>query len=205
MRLCGVFAVLRVLKIDVKLKPKIFIISGPSGSGKTTLYKRLLKNPSLKRRLSKAVSVTTRLRRHNEKAGRDYEFVSKKDFLELKKNRQLLESQNVFGYLYGTSKSNVEAILKAGRDCLLVVDVKGEREIKKIFPGAVSIFILPPSATILKQRLKGRSTEGERDLQKRLLIAREEIRQSQRYDYRIVNNNLNTALKKLKPVILRKH
>lgn len=183
-------------------KPKIFIISGPSGSGKTTLYKRLLKSPQLKGVLRKAVSVTTRPRRHNEKDGRDYEFVTRQEFLGLKKNRQLLESQNIFGYLYGTSRKNVEAILKEGRDVFLCVDVKGERAIKNIFRNAISIFVLPPSIAILERRLKGRSTEGKKDLQKRLFLAKEEIRQSKRYDYVIVNDRLHHAYKKLKEIII---
>ncbi len=187
----------------MKKKARIFIISGPSGSGKTTLYKKLLQLARFKSRLAKAVSITTRHRRHNEKAGKDYEFVSRQEFLRLKKNKELLESQNVFGYLYGTSKNNVQEILKNGKDILLVVDVKGERAIKKIFPTAISIFIFPPTITTLAKRLKNRSTEGKRDLQKRLLIAREEIRQSRRFDYAIVNDHLNTALKKLKEVISR--
>lgn len=185
-------------------KPKIFIISGPSGSGKTTLYKKLLKSTALKGCLKKAVSVTTRLPRHNEKAGRDYDFVARQDFLKLKKNKELLESQNIFGFLYGTSKENVAAILRAGKNVLLVVDVKGEKAIKKIFPETVSIFILPPSIAVLKQRLKNRSTERKRDLQKRLLIAQQEIRQSPRFDYVVVNDHLKSALKKLKEIISAK-
>jgi len=186
----------------VRKRPKIFIISGPSGSGKTTLYKRLLKISEFKGRTVKAVSLTTRPRRHNEKAGRDYEFVSRKEFSRLKKDKELLESQNVFGYFYGTSKRNVEAILRDGKDCLLVVDVKGERAIKKIFPKAISIFIFPPTISALECRLKNRSTECKADLKKRLLIAREEIRQAGRFDYAIVNDHLKAALKKLREIML---
>lgn len=186
----------------MRKRPRIFIISGPSGSGKTTLYKKLLKQASLRRCLVKAVSVTTRSRRHNEKAGRDYEFVSRSEFLKRRRNKDLLESQNVFGYLYGTSKKNVEAILKSGKHCLLVVDVNGERAIKKIFPNSISIFIFPPTLAVLKNRLKNRSTESKKDLQRRLLVARQEIRWAKRFDYAIVNDCLRMALKKLRGIIL---
>lgn len=186
----------------MKRNHKIFIISGPSGSGKTTLYKRLLKSPRLKGILKKAVSVTTRPLRKNEKQGRDYEFVSRQEFLRLKKNGQLLESQNIFGYLYGTSRKNVESILKEGRDVFLCVDVKGEKAIKKIFKNVISVFVLPPSIAALEKRLKNRLTEAKKDLRKRLLVANEEIRQSRRYDYVIVNDRLNKAYKKLKEIIL---
>jgi guanylate kinase len=181
---------------------RIFIISGPSGSGKTTLCKRLLKDKKLKVRLEKAVTLTTRRRRHNEKNGRDYEFVTRKEFLKAKRAGDLLESQNIFSCLYGTSKKNVESLLRTGKDVVLVIDVKGEKAIKKIFPRAVSIFILPLTISVLKQRLKSRSTEVKKDLQKRLLIAEEEIRQSKRFDYVVVNDHLNTAVKKLKEIIL---
>ncbi|MDP2940466.1 MAG: guanylate kinase [Candidatus Omnitrophota bacterium] len=187
----------------MKQKPKIFIISGPSGSGKTTLYKRLLKGRGLKDKLKKSISLTTRLRRHNEKNGRDYEFVSRAEFLRRKKNQEFLEGQNIFGYLYATSKENVVGILKQNKNVLLCVDVRGQKAIKKIFPKAISIFILPPTIAVLKNRLKGRLTEAKKDLEKRLTIAKQEIRYAKRYDYVIVNDHLKTALKKLKAIVMK--
>lgn len=195
----------RALPILKKRKPRIFIISGPSGSGKTTLYRRLLKDERIKKFLEKAVSVTTRPPRHNEMAGRDYEFVSRDNFLKLKRKRQLLESQNIFGYLYGTSKRNVEAILKEQRDVFLCVDVKGKSAIERIFPHTVSIFVRPPTIKTLESRLKKRSTEAKGVLKRRLLIARQEIKQSKKYEYVIVNDKLKQAFSKLKEIILKNY
>lgn len=182
-------------------KGRLFILSGPSGSGKTTLYKKLLRHKALRQRLIKAVSYTTRPRRSNEKAGRDYLFISKKEFLNKKRRGEFLESQNVFGFMYGTPKDRLQALLKSDQDVLLCVDVKGAKAIKKFYPNAISIFILPPSLGALNQRLKGRSTEGRQEMRHRLLVARREIAAARRYNYRIVNDSLNRALKKLEEII----
>jgi guanylate kinase len=183
---------------------RLFILSGPSGSGKTTLYKKLLRRKTLRGRLVKAISCTTRPRRKNEKAGRDYLFIGKKEFLDQKRLGKFLESQNVFGFLYGTPRDRLQALLKSGKDVLLCIDVKGEKAIKKIYPAATSIFVLPPSFEALNQRLKGRSTEGRQQLRHRLLVAKQEIVAAKRYNYRVVNDNLNQALKKLEEIIQSK-
>lgn len=185
-------------------RARLFILSGPSGSGKTTLYKRLLRRKLLRHQLVKSISYTTRPRRRNERNGRDYLFISRAEFLRKKRQGEFLESQNVFGFLYGTSKNTVEGLLNQNENVLLCIDVKGERAIKTIFPDAVSVFVLPPSIKILNQRLKNRSTEGDREMRHRLRVAKKEISASRRYDYRIVNDNLSPALKKLEEIIIGK-
>jgi guanylate kinase len=183
-------------------KGRLFIISGPSGSGKTTLYKKLLRRKALRHRLVKVVSVTTRPARENERDGRDYLFIGKKEFLRRKRRGEFLESQNVFGSLYGTPRAAALGLLRKGKNTLLCIDVKGARAVKKIYPQAVSIFILPPSMETLNLRLKGRCTEGARAMCKRLMVAKKEIISAKNYDYRVVNDNLKSALKKLEGVIL---
>lgn len=183
---------------------RLFILSGPSGSGKTTLYKKLLRRKVLRQRLIKAISYTTRPRRRNEKPGRDYLFISKKEFLNKKHKGEFLESQDVFGFMYGTPKDRLRELLKSDKDILLCVDVKGEKAIKRFYPDAVSIFILPPSLKTLNQRLKSRSTEGRKQLRHRLLVAKQEIVAARRYNYRIVNDNLSQALKRLEAIIKSK-
>lgn len=155
-------------------------------------------------KLVKSVSCTTRPRRSSERPGRDYLFISRQEFLKKQRQGSFLESQNVFGFLYGTPREQVEALLKSGKNVLLCIDVKGKKAIKKIYPQAVSIFVLPPSLKELSQRLKGRSTEGAKEMRHRLLIAKREIAVSRRYDYRIVNDDLKHALEKLEGIIISK-
>ncbi|MDP3143060.1 MAG: guanylate kinase [Candidatus Omnitrophota bacterium] len=183
---------------------KLFILSGPSGSGKTTLYKKLLKRKALGNRLIKAISYTTRARRENEKDGRDYLFISRKEFLKKKRQGEFLESQNIFGFLYGTPKDRLRALLNSSQNVLLCIDVKGAKEVKRLYPSAVSIFVLPPSFKTLNQRLESRSTEGARQLQRRLVVAKKEIAVSKSYDHRVVNDNLKEALNTLEGIIIKK-
>lgn len=180
---------------------RLFVISGPSGSGKTTLYKKLLQSRASRNRLVKVVSYTTRLPRRGERQGQDYLFVTKAEFLKRKNRGGFLESQNVFGSWYGTPKKEALDYLRAGRDVLLCIDVKGAKAIKKIFPKAVLIFILPPSISALTKRLRGRSTEKHRDIRRRLQIARDEIAAAKWYDHRLINDNLSAAASRLKQII----
>jgi guanylate kinase len=183
---------------------RLFIISGPSGSGKTTLYKRLLKRKTLHNSLIKVVSVTTRPARDSERDGRDYLFISKEEFLKQKRLGGFLESQSVFGFLYGTPKAVLLKLLHQGKNVLLCIDVKGARAIKRIYPEAVSVFILPPSLEALNLRLKGRCTEAKKEMRNRLTVAKREIASAKHYDYRVVNDNLKSALQKLEGIILSK-
>ena len=181
-----------------KKRGSIFIISGPSGSGKTTLYKKLLGSTD---KLVKSVSMTTRPIRRGEKHGRDYIFVSPKMFLYKKRGGHLLESEKVFGHHYGTPKGAVRELLKSGKNILLCIDVKGARNIKRQFPYATTIFIKTPSLAELKKRLGKRGSENKTTIMKRLERARLELDQAKRYDYVIVNDNVEHAFGELKRVV----
>lgn len=181
----------------------IFIVSGPSGSGKTTLCKKLLLKRSAKGKIVKTISLTTRPKRRGEKSNKDYRFVSEDEFLRQKARGQLLEYEQVFGFFYGTPKGFVEDNIARGKDVILSIDVKGAAVVKKIYPEACGIFIMPPSVDILKQRLKKRSTESRKDMVKRLKLARWEMDFAKRYDYVIVNDKLAHAISELESIIVQ--
>jgi len=185
-----------------KRKGIIFIVSGPSGSGKTTLCKKLLEQKLIKNSLVKTISITTRPKRKNETANKDYRFVSETEFLKRLARGQLLENEKVFGFFYGTPKSFVEANLKKGKDVLLCIDVKGAQAVKKMYPGACTIFIMPPSIEVLQHRLRERSTETQHHMAERLKIAQWEMEFAEKYDYVIINNRLNVALAQLEAAII---
>lgn len=183
-------------------KGKIIIISGPSGSGKTTLHKKLLLSRRLKKKLVKSISATTRPRRPNEVHGRDYLFLTTKEFLRAKRAGRFLEWQRVFSNYYGTPRRNVEKLLKKGRNVLLCIDVKGAKVVARQFPDAVRVFIKAPSMAVLKKRLQLRGSETQKDLTKRLAIAKSEMCEATKYDYIVENKDLFHASKQLKDVVL---
>ncbi|MFA6078432.1 MAG: guanylate kinase [Candidatus Omnitrophota bacterium] len=181
-------------------KGKLFIISAPSGCGKTTLCKKLLEDDL---GLVHSTSATTRPPRSGEKNGVDYHFLSEKKFEEMAEAGAFLEYEKNFGYSYGTPKKAIEKDLKKGRSILLSIDVKGAMRIKRIYPDdSVLIFILPPSITALKKRLLSRRSDGEDAISTRLNLAKKEMEYKDRYQYRIVNDRLDTAYRKLKNIIL---
>lgn len=181
---------------------KIFVISGPSGCGKTTLLKRLAKSRTFRNTITKIITVTTRLSRRGERSGRDYFFVSEKEFLRRKNKNDFAEWQEVFGNFYGTPKKELIKELKNGRDVLLCIDVKGALAIRKIFPKeAVLIFITAPDAETLKSRLHQRSTEHRHSLRRRLKVAEQEMACRKNYDHCIVNHEVASAVKELKGII----
>ncbi|HEY1373758.1 MAG TPA: guanylate kinase [Candidatus Binatia bacterium] len=182
-----------------KRKGILFIISGPSGVGKTTLIKRLLKSRS---DITLSVSCTTRPQRPEERAGRDYHFVTEKRFAELRAHNGFAEWANVHGALYGTPRLPVERRLNAGRDVLLEIDVQGTRKIKYKYPHAVAIFLMPPTWTELGKRLARRGTDGRKTMLKRLENARREMLQFVRYDYVVVNSDLAAAIESTNAIIL---
>ncbi len=180
---------------------KIIIISAPSGCGKTTLCKKLASD---RIGLVHSVSMTTRPPRVGEKEGVDYRFVSKERFLRLADGGGFLEYERNFGYYYGTPKSYVEKNLKAGRSVLLSIDVKGAMKIRRAYPcKSVLIFILPPSVRALKNRLCLRKSDGLEAICARLSLAKKEMSYKGRYDYRVVNDRLDSAYIKLKKIILK--
>ena len=181
-----------------KNKGHLFIISGPSGAGKGTLRKILFKRvPGL----VFSVSCTTRLPRRGEVDGIDYHFIDDASFHDLKDNGQFLEWAEVHGHYYGTLREDVDRTLSAGKDIILEIDVQGAHQVKKNCSDAVMIFITPPSMPELETRLRKRGTEEENTLRIRLKNARGEMDDSSSFDYVIVNDKLEKAVKKLEFII----
>lgn len=185
---------------------KIFVISGPSGSGKTTLARELLKQSLLKKKLTKTISLTTRPRRRGEKQGRDYFFVSEEEFKSLLKKNKILEYTRYLNYYYGTPKEFIEKLLKKNKNILLCLDLKGVKAIKRLYPqNTTSIFIMPPSLEVLKERIKRRTPQIKKEeLSARLSLAKKEIKKKKNFDYCIVNKDLKESLRNLKEIILKK-
>ncbi len=179
-------------------KGLLIVLSGPSGVGKGTIYSKLLeKLPNL----TVSVSVTTRHPRAGEIDGVHYYFVTEEKFAEMKDNDELLESAETVGNCYGTPKAPVIEKLECGRDVLLEIDVKGAKQIKKAYPDCVTVFVLPPSAEELKRRLIGRGTETEEQVSRRLALADEEISQSTLFDYKVVNGDIDVAVRDVMNII----
>ena len=175
------------------------IISAPSGSGKTTLCNNLTR--SLKG-IARSVSCTTRQPRPGERRGRDYHFITKKDFLEKKRRDYFIEWARYFGNFYGTPKRHIIKTVRNGRDVLLSIDVQGQAKIKKVFPESVSIFIMPPSLLELKKRLNKRRTDSISQIQRRLQIAKKEMSLVKRYDYIVVNDDLKKATDLIRAIMV---
>src|SRR5438445_4038291 len=168
----------------------LVVVSSPSGGGKGTLIDRVLKTvPGV----SYSVSYTTRSPRAGEQDGREYFFVSTAEFENMSGRGEFLEWANVYGHLYGTSHRQVEHERAAGRDIILEIDVQGAASIRHLVEDAVSIFILPPSFELLRQRLTARGTDSPADLEKRLHGAPAEVEQYKDFRYVILNDDINRA------------
>jgi len=177
----------------------LFIISAPSGAGKTSLVHALLDiNPHI----DLSVSYTTRDPRPGEQDGKDYHFVSRETFLEMAKRGEFLESAEVYGNLYGTSQTWISQENAKGRDVLLEIDWQGAAQVRRLFPDCVSIFILPPSKEALEQRLKGRGKDNDAVIAKRMAAVRDDVAHVAEFDYVIINDNLDEALRELNAVVL---
>lgn len=176
----------------------VFIVSAPSGAGKTTLTRKVL---GIYPEMSLSVSCTTRHPREGERPGEDYHFVSEKRFRRMLDAGEFAEWAEVHGSLYGTPQGVLERQLRRGRDVLLDIDVQGARQIRRHFPGAVSIFVLPPSLKELRHRLSARGTDERETIQQRSRNAEREILEIRRYDYSIVNRDVDEAVKRLAAII----
>jgi guanylate kinase len=180
------------------VNPFPLILSAPSGAGKTTIAKALLaRRPDL----GYSVSCTTRAPRPGEVDGRDYWFVSPERFLEQRARDQFAESAAVHGHLYGTLRSEVERVLETGRHVVMDIDVQGALQFKAAFPGAVTVFVLPPSADVLLKRLHERRTETVEQLVARLRSAVDELRTVDQYKYVVVNDEVERAVGKVGAII----
>ena len=178
---------------------KLFVISGSSGVGKGTVIKEFLqRHPEFKL----SVSCTTRSPREGEIDGVNYFFLLKDEFKKRIENGDSLEWAEFSGNLYGTGKDYVKETLNSGHNLILEIDTKGALNVKKIMPEAKLIFILPPSMEELEARLRGRNTESEEAIQKRLNSTKLEIENSKKFDYKIVNNTIEQALSDLEKILL---
>ena len=167
------------------------VISAPSGGGKGTIMKELFAQDD---NLRLSVSATTRAPRPGEEHGKAYYFISREEFESLIAQGKMLEHAEYVGNYYGTPRDPVEDWLSKGHDVVLEIEVQGGAQVKKIMPECVSIFILPPSMKVLEERLRGRGTEEEETLQKRLSAARQEIPHAKEYDYIVCNDRLEDAV-----------
>lgn len=179
---------------------KLFVISAPSGCGKTTLCNKLLEE---RLGLVDSVSMTTRPPRAGEREGVDYNFVSRKRFEDMVKSGKFLEYEDNFGHLYGTPRKAVADNLKKGKNVLLSIDVKGAMKVRKVYgKKSVLVFILPPSLQALKARLQSRMSDAREAIATRLNTARKEMSYKKRYDYRVVNDKLAAAYRRLKKIVV---
>lgn len=177
----------------------LFIITAASGAGKTSLVSALLAKET---QISLSVSHTTRQPRSSERDGVHYHFVTQAQFMALLNAGGFLESADVHGAKYGTSQQAVDTALAAGRDVVLEIDWQGAVQVRRLYPSAVSIFILPPSLEALAQRLNSRGQDSSEVIALRLAVAREEMRHLAEFDYVIINEVFETALQELSAVVL---
>ena len=172
----------------------LFVIAAPSGAGKTTLTRMALaQNP----RLALSISTTTRAPRLGEENGVHYHFVSVATFQEMQAAGDFLESAEVHGNFYGTSRQGIESLLQADRDVILEIDWQGAQQVRKVYPESVGIFIVPPSFDVLETRLQGRGQDSAEVIAQRVANAREELQHLNEFPYVIINENLDEALAEL--------
>lgn len=179
----------------------LVVISGPSGTGKGTICGRILSEMD---NIGFSTSMTTRQPRDGEVDGKDYYFVTKDQFEAAIENDEFLEHANVFGNYYGTLKAEVASKLDEGKDILLDIDVQGALNVMKAFPDQLFIFILPPSMEELRKRITGRGTDSDEEIERRLSQAESEMSMADEYDYQIVNDDLETAVKDVKKIIIER-
>lgn len=178
---------------------QIIVISAPSGAGKGTIIKKLLENNSKNRWLS--VSATSRKPREGEKEGINYYYITEEEFKKRIKEDYFLEYTNYAGNYYGTPKEYIKEKITKGIDVILEIEIEGANNIKKLIPEALFIFIMPPSLKELVRRLKGRGTETNEKIIKRFNAAYKEVNEVTKYNYVVVNDELDTAVDKIESII----
>jgi len=177
----------------------LFIVSAPSGAGKTSLVSALL---AIAPDVALSTSYTTRPPRPGEVDGKDYHFVSREVFLTMAERGDFLESAEIYGNLYGTSQSWIQAETASGRDLLLEIDWQGAAQVRRVFPACIGIFILPPSLQVLESRLKSRGKDSPEVIARRMQAARDEIAHVAEFDYVIINDKLDDAVQQLRAIVV---
>jgi guanylate kinase len=181
-----------------KKRGRLFVITAPSGAGKSSLINELLKaDPAL----GLSISYTTRPPRPGEKNGREYHFVDDPTFLAMRERGEFLESAEVHGNRYATSKKVIHDALDRGEDLLLEIDWQGARQVRRLYPDCVGIFILPPSVDELERRMRARGQDSEDVIRRRLENAREELAHADEFNYAIINKDFDTARRELASII----
>lgn len=181
------------------MQGSLYIISAPSGAGKTSLVSKLTETD---RSIVVSISSTTRDMRPGEENGVNYHFLTVEEFNEKIEQGDFLEHAQVFDNFYGTSKSSVEKQLESGKDVILEIDWQGAQQVRELMPEATSIFILPPSREELLRRLKGRGTDSDDIIQRRMQDAESEMSHYGEFDYIVINNSFDMALNELHSIFL---
>jgi guanylate kinase len=177
---------------------QLFIVSAPSGTGKTTLVERLVQ---CVRDLRMSRSYTSRPARPGEQDGVDYNFITREQFETMAREGRFLEWADVFGNYYGTCAADTEVMLARGEDVVLVIDVQGARQVRSRGIETIGIFVLPPSAGVLEQRLRGRSKDSEEQIRRRLQVASAEMDEYAQYEYVVINDEIDAAVGRLQSIV----
>ena len=180
------------------MRPFLLVLSSPSGGGKTSIARRLLEDRT---DLGYSVSATTRPMRERERNGTDYHFLTKEEFIRRREAGEFLEWAEYGGHLYGTLRAEVEQILNRGQNAVLDIEIEGARQIRASFPNSLHLFVLPPSAGVLVDRLVGRNTDATAAVRERIARAADELAAVSEYDYAIVNDNLAHAVAQVSAVL----
>jgi guanylate kinase len=180
------------------VKRVLLVLSAPSGGGKTSIAKKLLQ---VRKDLGYSVSATTRATRNGERDGQDYHFLSREEFERRRDQGEFLEWAEYGAQLYGTLKREIDRIFGEGRHAVLDIEIEGARQIRKNFSNSLEVFVLPPSAEVLVERLTRRNTENPELVRKRLIRASDELAAVAEYDYAVVNEDLNTVVEQVSAIL----